>query len=51
MIFWGFDIHLEQSSHIECGALLVRQFEKTKTFVNVSLDMDEYRKLKNKNKD
>lgn len=46
LIFRGFDIHLEQSSHIECVALLVRQFETAKTFVNVSLDMDMYRKLK-----
>lgn len=34
------------TSHIECVALLVRQSEKAKTFVNVSLDMDMYRKLK-----
>lgn len=32
--------------HVECVALLVRQYETAKTFVNVSLDMDEYRKIK-----
>jgi len=31
-------------------ALLVRQFEIAKTFVNVSLDMDEYRKIENKDR-
>lgn len=39
------------TSHFECVALLVREFETAKAFVNVSLDMDEYRALKNKNQE
>ena len=38
------------SVHVECVALLVRQYDKAKSFVNVSLDMDEYRKIKSKHR-
>ena len=38
------------TQHTECVALLVRQYDKAKSFVNVSLDMDEYRKIKSKHR-
>ena len=38
------------TEHVECVALLVREFETAKAFVNVSLNMDVYRKFKEEQK-
>lgn len=45
----GDRIGLLNENNVECVALLVQQYETVKTFVNVSLDMDEYRKMKDRN--
>ena len=49
LIFRGFDIHLEQSSHVETIALIER-VRNAKDFVQIGIDAEEYYRIKDEEK-